>query len=73
MRVILDRANGRLAFDGPRAVIRADTVAEVPGALAALEAARAGGQWLAGAFAYELGYALEPRLPPLMPADRDGP
>jgi para-aminobenzoate synthetase/4-amino-4-deoxychorismate lyase len=73
MRVILDRAEGRLAFDAPRTVIRADNAAEVPAALAALELARAGGKWLAGGFGYELGYALEPRLQPLMPAVRDGP
>jgi para-aminobenzoate synthetase/4-amino-4-deoxychorismate lyase len=71
MQVILDGAGGRLAFQAPRAVIRADTAAEVPGALAALEAAR--GAWLAGAFGYELGYALEPRLAPLMPARLGGP
>ena len=54
-------------------MIRADAAAEVPAALAALETARAAGHWLAGAFSYELGYALEPRLSPLMPAERDGP
>ena len=71
MLVILDNAGGRLVFEAPRALIRADSAAEVPAALAALEAARAAGGWLAGAFRYELGYALEFRLAPLMP--RDGP
>ncbi len=47
--------------------MRADSVTEVPEALARLEGARARGKWLAGFFAYELGYALEPRLAPLMP------
>lgn len=60
-------------FGGPRAVIRADTPAEVPAALAALDSARAAGRWLAGYASYELGYALEPRLLPLMPAGRDVP
>jgi para-aminobenzoate synthetase component 1 len=43
---------------------------EVPAALVALDAARAEGHWLAGFASYELGYALEPRLAPLMPARR---
>ena len=68
MLVILD-SNGRLVFQRPGAVIRAACAAQVPAALAAMEAARAAGHWLAGAFAYELGYALEPRLAPLMPPD----
>ena len=58
----------RLAFHRPpRALIRADRLSEVPGALAALEEARAQGGWLAGAFFYELGYALETRLHKLLP------
>ena len=67
MRVILDFQDKRLAFAGPRAVIRADTARDVPAALAALQAARQEGKWLAGAFSYELGYALEPRLAGLLP------
>ena len=39
----------------------------------AMERARASGLWLAGYASYELGYALEPRLRPLMPAKRAGP
>ncbi|HVL19980.1 MAG TPA: aminodeoxychorismate synthase component I [Amaricoccus sp.] len=38
--------------------------------LAAIGAALAGGHWVAGLAAYELGLALEPRLAPLMPAAR---
>jgi len=67
MLVILDGSNGRLTFRHPRALIRANHLSEVPGALAALEAERAQGRWLAGAFFYEMGYALETRLQPLMP------
>jgi para-aminobenzoate synthetase/4-amino-4-deoxychorismate lyase len=67
MQVILDSKDGRLAFAMPRAIIRADTAAETPAALAALEAARADGHWTAGLFSYELGYALEKRLVPLLP------
>jgi para-aminobenzoate synthetase/4-amino-4-deoxychorismate lyase len=68
MRVILDNKDERLVFQAPRTVIRADSAQAVPAALAAMEAARASGGWLAGAFAYELGYALEPRLNALMPS-----
>ena len=48
----------------------AETPADVPAALADLDAARRAGAWLAGFASYELGYALEPRLAPLMPAKR---
>ncbi len=43
---------------------------EVPAALAAMDAARADGAWLAGYASYELGYALEPKLTGLMPEGR---
>ena len=42
----------------------------VPAALAALDRALAGGAWVAGYAGYELGYAFEPRLAPLLPAGR---
>jgi para-aminobenzoate synthetase component 1 len=61
---------GATLFDAPRQMIRADTPAEVPGALAALARAQGQGAWLAGYASYELGYALEPRLAPLMPENR---
>lgn len=64
---------GGTLFTAPQTVIRADTAAGVVPALAAIEAARARGCWLAGYFSYELGYALTPRLAPLMPANRDVP
>ncbi len=57
-------------FARPLAQIVAEVPDEVPGALAALDAARAEGRWLAGYASYELGYALEPRLAPLMPTVR---
>ncbi len=53
---------GAARFAGPAAVVTAATPAEAPAALAALDAALAGGAWVAGFAAYELGYALEPRL-----------
>jgi para-aminobenzoate synthetase/4-amino-4-deoxychorismate lyase len=68
MLVILDSVGGRQVFQKPRALIRANSADQVPAALAAMEAARAAGHWLAGAFAYELGYALEPKLASLMPS-----
>jgi para-aminobenzoate synthetase / 4-amino-4-deoxychorismate lyase len=68
MLVILDNHDRRFAFSKPRAIISAKTIHEVPGALAAMSAARAEGWWSAGWFAYELGYALEPRLARLLPA-----
>lgn len=53
--------------------MRADEPQSVAPALAALEEARAQGRFAAGYFAYELGYALEPRLTPLMPRERPTP
>jgi para-aminobenzoate synthetase component I len=47
--------------------------ADVGPALKRLDDARDAGLWVAGYLAYEAGYALEPRLAPLMPAERDGP
>ena len=73
--VLLDGPeSGRLLrFAGARAVVRADDPADLGPALAALEDARAQGRYVAGYFAYELGYALEPRLAALMPPKRDCP
>jgi para-aminobenzoate synthetase / 4-amino-4-deoxychorismate lyase len=66
MLVILDDGPRRV-FSAPRAVIRADSALEAAGALAAAQAALAQGYHVAGWLAYELGYALEPRLEPLPP------
>lgn len=57
-------------FAAPEAVICADSPADVAGALAALDRARADGAWVAGFCSYELGYALEPRLTERMPKAR---
>ena len=66
--------NGAAAlFDRPRRLIRADQPGEVAPALAEMDAALAGGRWLAGVASYELGYALEPRLAGLMPPMRRMP
>ena len=60
-------------FQHPREVIVAARPSEVARALARAEAARAAGAWVAGYVAYEAGYALEPKLRPLMPRRRRGP
>jgi para-aminobenzoate synthetase/4-amino-4-deoxychorismate lyase len=60
-------------FVGALGVIRADGPDEVPGAFAAIERARADGHHVAGYFSYELGYLLERRLRPLLPAARAAP
>ena len=57
-------------FCDPQAVIRAQTPDDIEPAFAALAAARKAGLWVAGFCSYELGYALEPKLAPLMPQDR---
>jgi len=58
------------AFTQAERSIVAQDAGEVPAALAAMDAARAQGYWLAGFASYELGYALEPRLAALMPSQR---
>ena len=60
-------------FQHPREVILAWRPSEVVDALGRAEAARAAGAWVAGYVAYEAGYALEPKLRPLMPRRRQGP
>jgi para-aminobenzoate synthetase/4-amino-4-deoxychorismate lyase len=69
MLVVLDSSS--LMFGRPLWVIRARRPDEVPEALAAMEAARRDGRWLAGWLGYELGYALESRLSPLTPGGGD--
>ncbi len=75
--VILDDATPGaerlLRFGRPSSVIQALAPADVPGALAALEAALAEGRHVAGWFGYELGYALEPHLAALQWPQRDLP
>ena len=57
-------------FESPGAIISAESAEEVEGALAAMDRALADGAYLAGFFAYELGYVFEPRLLAHMPASR---
>ncbi len=60
-------------FSRPHGVITAHHVGDVAPALAALADAQARGLHAVGYFSYELGYALEPRLIPLMPHRRTVP
>ena len=59
-------------FDGALDVVVAWTADQIGPALARLDAARGEGRYVAGYIGYEAGYALEPRLLPLMP-QTDGP
>jgi para-aminobenzoate synthetase/4-amino-4-deoxychorismate lyase len=60
-------------FSGHSGIVAAREPDEVPAAFAAIECALARGLHVAGYFSYELGYALEPRLLPLMPVARRTP
>ena len=74
-RVSFDRGplgSGTL-FSDPVRLISAQTAREVPAAFAALETARREGLWLAGLASYELGYALDAKLGPLMPPPGEVP
>ena len=73
--ILLENGPGNVPvrFSHPEAVVIVQDAAGVVPALARLDQARAAGLWVAGHIAYEAGYALEPRLAPLMPAHRDGP
>lgn len=69
-----DPAGGRaLLLEHPVEIIRADTLAHVPGAIHKLQQAIDRGLYAAGFFSYEMGYALEPSLQPLMPENRQVP
>jgi para-aminobenzoate synthetase / 4-amino-4-deoxychorismate lyase len=65
-------ANARLYVDPVEIVVTRRT-ADVPHALFALRTATRGGLHAAGYLTYEAGYALEPRLLPLVPATSDAP
>lgn len=73
--ILLEHGPGAepVLFRNPRDLIVARSAAELRPALAALDAARTAGHWIAGYVSYEAGYALEPRLEALMPADRAHP
>ena len=75
--ILLDDASrgdgGCLLLRAPERIVAACTPAEVEPALVEIERALACGLHAAGFFSYELGYLLEPRLAPLLPAARDLP
>jgi len=60
-------------YVSPTAIVHAKEPDLVGPALHILENARRAGKHVAGYFSYELGYVLEPRLRPLLPAERDVP
>lgn len=74
-RLIFDRGpqGGAALFEGASQLIEAHDADEVPGAFEALQAAQAGGKWLAGFCSYELGYVLCDRLNARLPQYRDVP
>ena len=74
-QIVLDdpRSGGERIYGCPLEVVRADTIGQVDAAFAKLEDALATGRHAAGYFSYELGYALERRLVPLMPSSRNVP
>ena len=75
--VLLDNSSGRgppsQLYTSPQEIIVAEHPDEVAGAFERLEAGRAAGLHAAGFFSFELGYVLEPKIAPLMPAERKVP
>jgi aminodeoxychorismate synthase component I len=72
--LIDDNLSGRARlYSRPEFLIRADQAEDVASAFRRMEEARAAGLTLAGYASYELGYLLEPRLAPLLPAERRVP
>ncbi|SEG26044.1 para-aminobenzoate synthetase / 4-amino-4-deoxychorismate lyase [Bosea lathyri] len=69
----LDLSAPALLYADPVAVVRCDAVEDVAAALVEIEAGLARGLHAAGFLSYELGYAFEPKLAPLMPAARSVP
>ena len=62
-----------LLFEKPERIVRCDDLAGIDAALAAIQQGLDDGLHAAGWLSYEVGYALEPRLAPLTPADRREP
>ncbi|MCC8932458.1 aminodeoxychorismate synthase component I [Rhizobium sp. 'Codium 1'] len=68
-----DRAGTSLVFAEPETLVVARSASEVEPALAALEAHRQAGRWLAGYLSYEAGFVFEPKLRPLIKDGRETP
>ncbi len=60
-------------FEAPVEVVRCDRPEDAPAALARVADAARRGLYAAGFLSYELGYLLEPKLAPLLPAQRCQP
>lgn len=75
--VLLDNSSGSgppsLLYTDPVEIIEAQTPDDVGAAIAKIESGVARGLHAAGFMAYELGYALEPKLKDLMPTERPVP
>jgi len=69
----LSPAGASYLFREPIDIICAMSADEAPAALASIEHASRQGHYVAGHFAYELGYLVEDRLAGLMPQARSGP
>jgi len=69
----LTEGAGGWLYAEPTALIRCDNLDAVDTAFRQIEHGLAQGLHAAGLFSYELGYVLEPKLTPLMPAQRDAP
>lgn len=65
--------SGARLFANPHQILSCDHIDDVPQTRDRIEQAVADGHYVAGYMAYELGYALEPKLTPLLPDSRDGP
>ena len=69
----LDPAAPARLFEGPMEVVRCEAAEDVASAFERIQAGLDRGWHAAGFLSYELGYALEPKLAPLMPAPRAMP
>jgi para-aminobenzoate synthetase/4-amino-4-deoxychorismate lyase len=69
----LSAPGGGLLFRTPVDVVHCGRLEDVEGALTALSLALGRGLYAAGFLSYELGYALEPKLAPLMPVTDNRP
>lgn len=66
-------AGRRRLYQNPCEVITAHTLEQVADALARMDICTKQGKYLAGHFAYELGYMFEEKLRPLLPKNRHEP
>ncbi len=66
-------AGRRRLYKNPLEIIEAWSAADMAPALKRMTACQTNGQYLAGYFAYELGYVFEDRLQALLPETRTGP